>query len=330
MKRLLLASMLVACTSAPAGDGEGESDSESVGESESESESGAGDLPSETGETSDTDTDDPQPLCDGTGLAPGDHVLQLEHDGRDRVFQVHVPPGYDGTVATPLVVNLHGLGSNAMQQAFFSDMNPTADAENFLVVYPEGTVNGDGRRAWNAGGCCTDDSSVDDVGFIRAMLDELDARLCIDPDRRFATGMSNGGLMSFWLGCHAADVFAAIAPVAGILLAPNACNPSRPVPLWQIHGTIDELVPFDGARDSAEAWAAINECATQTEVSYQNGVVTCQTWGCPTTSEVQFCTAEGVNHCWPGQLFCVDPPSTADIHSTTTIWAFFAAHPMSP
>src|SRR5690606_1575024 len=218
---------------------------------------------------------------------------------------------------------------NGSQQAFFADMNPTADAENFLVVYPEGTVNADGRRAWNAGGCCTD-HEVDDVGFVRAMLDDLDTRLCIDPTRRFATGMSNGGLMSFRLGCEASDQFAAIAPVAGVLLALGACNPSRPVPLWQIHGTIDELVPFDGARDSAEEWAAINGCASATETSYQNGVVTCETWACPTAAEVEFCTCEGVNHCWPGQLFCVDPPSTDDIDSTATIWAFFAAHPMPP
>jgi polyhydroxybutyrate depolymerase len=162
------------------------------------------------------------------------------------------------------------------------------------------------------------------------MLDELDTQLCIDHERRFATGMSNGGLMSYFIGCEAADLFAAIAPVAGLLgAAPSSCNPTRPVPLWQIHGTIDELVSFDGARDSAVFWALANGCTTQTRVSYQNGVVTCEVWGCPEGAEVEFCTADGVNHCWPGQPFCITPPSTEDIDSTATIWAFFAAHPLS-
>jgi polyhydroxybutyrate depolymerase len=322
---LLLPSLLVACTDVPAADGDLGGESTLASESESESESDT-----ETDETeTETETGDPEPLCPSDGLGPGDHVLQLEHDGRSRVFQVHVPPGYDGSVATPLVVNFHGLGSNGTQQAFFSNMNPTADAEGFVVVYPEGTVNAGGERAWNGGGCCTDDPTVDDVGFIRAMLDELDTQLCIDHDRRFATGMSNGGLMSYRIGCEAADLFAAVAPVAGLLsFTASDCNPARPVPLWQIHGTIDELVPFEYARDSAELWAQANGCTTQTSVSYQNGVVTCDAWDCPAGAEVVFCTAEGINHCWPGQPFCVDPPSTEDIDSTATIWAYFAAHPM--
>lgn len=324
---LLSLSLFLACASPSAGDHD---DGESSSEGNGESETGTNESETETGETGETGTDEPGPLCDGSGLGPGDHTLDMELDGELRVFTVHVPPGYAGTELTPLVVNFHGLGSNGMQQAFFSYMDSIADAEGFVVVYPEGTTNGDGKRAWNAGLCCTDDPNVDDIGFVRAMLDDLDGRLCIDHDRRFATGMSNGGLMTYAVGCEAADLFAAIAPVAGLLAyGLEDCNPSRPVPMWEIHGTIDELVPFDGARTSAEAWADKNGCALTTEVSYQNGVVTCESWDCSAGDEVEFCTAEGVNHCWPGQPFCVDPPSTEDIDSSATIWAFFAAHPMS-
>jgi polyhydroxybutyrate depolymerase len=325
VKRSLLSlSLLVACTAAPAAEGETETESDTGG---SESESSGTET---TSDTTESETGDPPSACDGSGLGPGDHLLQLEWDGLVRVFSVHVPPGYDGTVATPLVVNFHGRGSNAMQEEFFSYMSPVADAEGFVVVYPEGTVNADGERVWNAGFCCTDDPSVDDIGFVRAMLDDLDTHLCIDHDRRFATGMSNGGLMSYAVACEAADLFAAVAPVAGLLgLEPTACNPTRPVPLWQIHGTIDALVPYEGAHSSALAWSTKNGCTTTTSVSYQNGVVTCEAWDCPTGAEVEFCTAEGVNHCWPGQPFCITPPSTEDIDSTATIWAFFAAHPMS-
>ena len=287
----------------------------------------------DTEDTSETDTDTgetgSQPTCDGSGLEPGDHVVEMTHDGRLRVFTAHVPPGYDGTELTPVVLDFHGLGSNSTQQQFFSYMDPLADAEGFIVVYPDGTQNADGDRAWDAGICCTDEP-VDDVGFVRAMLDELDARLCVDPDRRFATGMSNGGLFSYRLGCEAADVIAAVAPVAGALgIDPfTNCQPVRPMPLWQIHGTVDGRVPFDGARLSAEYWAELNGCGGETSVTYQNGVVTCEAWDCPAGSEVEFCTAEGVDHCWPGQPFCIDPPSTEDIDSTATIWEFFMAHPM--
>jgi polyhydroxybutyrate depolymerase len=283
-------------------------------------ESDDGEEPGETG--------GPEPSCDGDGLGSGDHTLTLDHDGRTRVATIHVPPGYDGIEPTPLVLNFHGFGSNGTQQAFFSYMNEVADAEGFVVVYPEGTANADGRRAWNSGACCSDDPTVDDIGFVAALIDELDTRLCVDEGRRFATGMSNGGMMSFAVGCELADQIAAIAPVAGLLaLPPEDCAPTRPVAMWQVHGTIDTLVPFSGARDSAVYWAALNGCETSSSTTFQNGVVTCEGWACQAGDEVEFCTAEGVNHCWPGQTLCVDPPTTLDIDASAAIWAFFAAHP---
>jgi polyhydroxybutyrate depolymerase len=316
-------SALFACTDAPGtGLDEGSVATET---SSSNPDTDTGEL--DGGEEDPSETGDSEPNCDGSGLQPGDHTVTLVHDGVTRVASVHVPPGYVGTEPTPLVLNFHGLGSNGTQQAFFSYMNEVADAEGFVVVYPEGTVRADGRRAWNAGACCSDDASVDDLGFVAALIDQLDARLCVDAQRRYATGMSNGGLMSFAVGCELADQIAAIAPVAGLLAIPaSACAPTRPVPIWQIHGTIDELVSFSGARDSALVWAGLNGCEATTTTTYANGVVSCESWACPVGAEVEFCTAEGVNHCWPGQAFCVDPPSTLDIDASVAIWAFFAAH----
>ena len=324
---LALSTLVLACSDTGGAGGDDSAATTGTGDESSSAATETGG-PGET-DTGDTgDTGDAGPTCDGSGLGPGDHTVSFEHDGLQRVASIHVPPGYDSSEPTPLVLNFHGLGSNGTQQAFFSYMNEVADAEGFVVVYPEGTVNADGRRAWNAGVCCTDDPNVDDIGFVAALLDRLDAELCVDPDRRFATGMSNGGLMSFAVGCELADDVAAIAPVAGLLAIPTQdCNPSRPVPMWEIHGTIDELVDYAGAQASAERWAELNGCEATTRVSFQNGVVTCEQWACPQGDEVEFCTGEGVNHCWPGQQLCVDPPSTLDIDSSATIWAFFAAHP---
>ena len=327
--------VLLAC-SAEGGDpstldsGEGEStaadasEAESGEESSGETDTGEGETDTGEGETGEPEI---EPLCDGSGLAPGDHLIELVHQGTPRYAHVHVPPDYSGTELTPLVLNFHGLGSNATQQAFFSDMNPSADAEGFIVAYPEGLLNRDDKRSWNAGPlCCSDDPTRDDVGFVRALLDELASLACIDPERRYATGMSNGAFMSYRLGCEASDLFAAIAPVAGALgLDTGDCAPERPLPMWAIHGTIDEKVPYDAALASAELWAEQNGCSGEASESFQNGVVSCLSWDCPSDAPVVFCTAEGVNHCWPGQLFCVDPPSTEDIDSTAQMWSFFSA-----
>ena len=327
----LLVVSCLACTS----EAEPASETDASSTSASDSESGASETSTETSEseTSEGETGEPEPSgpnCEDGTLEPGDHLFNIQHDGELRAFTVHVPPGYTGTELTPLVLNFHGLGSNGTQQQFFSYMDPLADEEGFIVVYPEGLVKGDGNWAWNAGVCCADDLTIDDVGFVRAMLDELDTMGCVDPKRRFATGMSNGGFMSYLLACEAADLIAAVAPVAGALGIPLAeCEPARPVPVWQIHGTIDGLVPFDAALDSAEAWAGLNDCGVQSSTTFENGVVSCEAWDCPAGAEVEFCTAEGVDHCWPGQAFCIDPPTTLDIDSTATIWAFFEAHPLN-
>ena len=115
-----------------------------------------------------------------------------------------------------MVLNFHGGTQNAAQQVRFSKMNETAEARGFIVVYPEG-VNG----VWDAGACCAS-QTVDDVGFARAIVEYMQEHACIDSRRIYSTGMSNGGRMSYRLGCEAADVFAAIAPVAGIKSIPGS------------------------------------------------------------------------------------------------------------
>lgn len=269
----------------------------------------------------------------GCGVAPGanDRRWTLTHDGRERAFFVHLPAGYDPSDRTPVVLGLHGRNSDPQQQMLVSAMNQKADAEGFIAVHPEGV-----GATWNGGLCCGEAMSedVDDVGFVRALLDRLAAELCVDEDRVFATGLSNGGFMSHRLACELADRIAAVAPVAG----PNGtlpCEPSRPVPVLHFHGTDDRIVPYDGfagqlaVRPTMTDWAERNGCGSTSRVYLERGDVTCEEWtGCDAGATVRLCTIEGGGHQWPGGTsipFLGN--NTNDISATDAMWDFFTAHP---
>src|SRR4030042_572429 len=132
----------------------------------------------------------------------------------------------------PLVIVLHGGGGNAQSTAGMTGMNVKADSSGVIAVYP----NGNGRLSdeklltWNAGNCCgyALDNNIDDVAFIRSLIDDLQSKLAIDQSRVYATGISNGGMMSYLLACQLSDKIAAIAPVAGTM-GMNSCLPAQPV-----------------------------------------------------------------------------------------------------
>jgi polyhydroxybutyrate depolymerase len=270
--------------------------------------------------------------CDAADstLAAGDHDVTLTHDGVERAYVVHVPTSYQATTATRLVLNFHGYTSNPGQQATFSAMNATSEAEGFVVVYPAGI-----QSSWNGGICCGSAASddIDDVGFARAVVADVSAKLCIDDKRVYSTGMSNGGYLSQRLGCEAADLFAAIAPVAGVMGIPEAdCKPSRPMPIIHFYGTADTLVPYEGggalgspsAADTNAGWVARNGCSGAAVETYNEGVAHCETHEtCEAGVRVTLCTIEGGGHCWPGQAICPFGSSTTDISANTAMWALF-------
>lgn len=265
-------------------------------------------------------------ICGGGGLGPGDHTVMVDHDGMVRSAIVHVPPGYDPQAATPLVLNFHGYTGDAPGEVAFSLMNPVADAHGFIVVYPQGLHN-----SWNAGLCCgqavTD--NVDDIGFIRALVDALHAQLCLDARRIYAAGMSNGGYISHRLACEAADLIAAIGPVSATVVI-DPCTPSRPVPVMMFNGTTDLLVPYDGAwyqsaPKSFADWALRDGCTDAPEVSAQTGAVTCETHDeCDDGVAVTLCTVDGMGHCWPGNPVCPFGTPNTDINASEALWAFFS------
>lgn len=286
--------------------------------------------------------------CAGGTLQSGDQTVTLQHGGLTREYLLHVPDAYDGAEPWPLVLNFHGFTSDATQQVAFSDMSATADAEGFLVAYPQGVLPPEGGpRSWNGGTCCGHAASegIDDVGFARAVVDDVAADGCVDLRRVFATGMSNGGYLSHRLACEASDVFAAAGPVAGVLGIPaEECTPERPVPLVHLHGTEDTLVPYEGGGagggesvpDMMQGWADRNGCAAEPSESFQNGDAHCDTWsGCDDGVEVTLCTIEGMGHCWPGSELGVSIcPSlgfgegSLDISANDRMWELFAQFPM--
>lgn len=270
--------------------------------------------------------------CAGAGVSPGNVDWTIASGGRQRTARVHVPPGYDGTTPTPVLINFHGRNSNASQEELISQTTPKADAARFVVVYPTGV-----GATWNAGLCCgqAQTEDVDDVAFTRALVDELEAKLCVDKKRVFATGLSNGAFMVNRLACELADRIAAIGPVAGQLLS-TTCNTSRPVPVIHFHGTADAIVSYDGqlgmpgVESSLKAWASRNGCSTTPKQTYASGDATCVSYdGCKANADVTLCTIAGGGHTWPGGLAVPGLGKTSqDIDATDAMWDFFVKHPM--
>ncbi len=289
----------------------------------------------------------PSPGCAVAPVYPhGTTEGSVATGGGSRSFRVHVPPGYEPTRATPVVLMFHGGGGNARQfQERSAQMDPIADREGFITVYPQGTG---ALGTWNGGLCCgrAAQDNVDDVGFVAALLDHLEGALCVDRHRVFATGMSNGALMSHRLACELSQRIAAIAPVAGTL-GVEPCTPERPVALMQIHGTEDGHVPWEGGvgcgpsgadftsvPSTLEGWRQRNGCASTTSELFTQGNGRCVGFdGC--AAPAVLCTLEGSGHSWPGGdpaaniANCpADGPQSDSFSASEVAWRFFADNPM--
>lgn len=207
-------------------------------------------------------------------------TLQTPVGGRDggmRTYIVHVPASYDGSKPAALMINFHPLifGTGAGQRSG-SGWAQIGDEEGMITAFPDGY-----DAAWDIGNCCTR-GEVDDMGFARAMVKEISAMACIDPNRVYASGYSMGGGMSHLLGCKASDLFAAVAPSAFDLTEENhiPCEPTRPLTVFMHRGMGDTVVPWAGgpttppngtpvtvtmlgAIGSFEKWSEINHCTDE-------------------------------------------------------------------
>jgi len=243
----------------------------------------------------------------------------FEFEGIERTYILHTPPGYDGETPQSLVINMHGLGSNAAQQQFYSEFNKVADTAEIIVAYPNGVNN-----QWNV----YSDGGVNDVGFISALIDTISASYTIDSKRVYATGMSMGGFMSHRLACQLEDKIAAIASVTGVL-AYAQCSPERAFPVLQIHGTADSTVPYSLVPFTMGFWIGENNCLDTTTIELpdidpeDNSTVTKSIYSpCDENVEVILYTVNGGGHTWPGAPIDIGG-TNYDIEASVEIWDFF-------
>jgi polyhydroxybutyrate depolymerase len=259
-------------------------------------------------------------------LAPGSYERMLTTESQPRLYLLYVPPGLDSSQPVPVVMAFHGYSSNGLRFRDVTGFNTLADANSFLVVYPEGEG---GDHSWNAGGCCAGARAVDldDVAFVRQVVADLKTVANIDSRRIYAMGHSNGAMFVYRLACEMSDTFAAVAPVAGPLFY-SPCNPAQPVSVIHVHGLADTSVPYAGgqfsgmafpsAEESIAAWVKLDGCSGEAQVGKQ-GIVTHTSYAtCQVGSAVELYAIDGLGHTWPQPE--VWPASD-------TIWEFFAAHP---
>jgi len=230
----------------------------------------------------------------------------------------------------PLVLALHGYGSNGTILQWYSGMNEAADTHSFAVAYPHGTPDRGGTRHWNAN---LNISSTDDVHYLSELAKDLQVEHQLDPGRTFVFGMSNGGYMSYTLACEAYDVFRGIASVTGTMSGYdwNNCDPPEPVPVLHIHGVNDRVVPIDGSMSAGGGWggaphvdevvsfwADLNRTTTIDSVFlapstyafyYRNG---------QNGNEVWYHRIDDWGHEWPG------PQDQTGTIASEVIWDFFS------
>ena len=297
--------------------------------------------------------------CQITARRAGDDTdcatQSITHDGLERTYRLHTPPGYDATEPTPLVIALHGGGGSGEKMAELTGgLNALADQEGFIVVYPDGVEkhwnDGRGIPKWRA-----HRENIDDVGFLSALIEHIGRDFNIDAKRIYVTGISNGGMMAFRLACELPEKIAAIAPVVASISENLVaqCAPSQPVPVLIISGTEDPLVPWEGgevrvgdqvlgkvlsASDTAQFWVIQNHCATSPIIAWEpdkdpkDGTqVRREAYEqCDNENEVVLYIIEGGGHTWPGGQQYL-PESVVgrvsqDIDANEIIWRFFEGH----
>lgn len=258
--------------------------------------------------------------------------------GMTRTYKLYVPAIYSQGTAAPLIFNFHGYGSNSAEQEAYADFRPIADTANFILVHPQGlSVNG--STGWNNFGLPA--TAQADIQFVEQMITEISSEYSINSNRIYSTGMSNGGFMSNDLACFLSNRFAAIASVTGGMttLHKNACNPSHPVPMMQIHGTVDAVVPYTGGGTGSflhvdslvKFWRNFNQCDTNPTFEALPDLVTsdnCTAEHYVWKNGLQGSTVElykiiNGGHTWPGAIFPVNGNTNQDFKASIEIWRFF-------
>ncbi|OFZ65617.1 MAG: hypothetical protein A3D92_07765, partial [Bacteroidetes bacterium RIFCSPHIGHO2_02_FULL_44_7] len=263
----------------------------------------------------------------------------FDHGGITRTYSFYVPASNVPGQPVALVLNLHGLSTDGAFQSQYRDFKPIADTANFIVAHPDGSMLL-GQRFWNYGNVFG--STVDDVGFLEALIDTIAASYSINPDRVYCAGMSNGSFMSYFLACQS-DRFAAIATVTGSMSVDmyNSCTPSHPIPAIHIHGLSDGVNPYSGTstmQDVASVnmfWVNQNGCSTTPLITQVPDIDP----GDNASAEqylyaggihghtVELFTVTGGGHTWPGAPVPGATDNTCmDFSASKEIWRFFSQY----
>jgi polyhydroxybutyrate depolymerase len=289
-----------------------------------------------------------------SSVSPGDYFHFMVFDKRPRSYRIHVPPSYDGSNPVPLVLVLHGFPGTAKEMLSVG-MNAKADEEGFITVYPNGHTD---LRDFNEvrwglwclihyhyWGFCFNMwafDNVDDVSFIRTMIETLQTSLNINSSRIYITGLSNGACMSYRLGAELSDIVAAIAPIAGTIggiwtghplyIIPE---PEHPLPVIVFHGMNDSAIPYDGdpnwtisVNDSVTFWVEHNQCDPNPQINIsESGNIIKRTYanGSLGTEVVLYTVVDGVHGWFGAPAGIYEYP--CEISATDLIWEFFESHP---
>lgn len=286
-----------------------------------------------------------QALCAPTAWQVGQNQGSINFGGRARTYELHLPKSYDGKNRIPAVISFHGGGGQGKDQRDLTHFEAVGADAGFVTVYPDGV-----EKSWNSAhdsANYAEINNIDDVGFARALIDELHGKYCIDPKKIYVSGFSNGSSFSHRLGCELSDKIAALAPISGPLpttIQPE-CRPKRKIPILVMHGKTDPRSPYMGGSTTSghknlsvdatvSFWMQVNGCQTPANKieyfdSLLDGTNVVQTTysSCLEGTQVVLFTIEGGGHTWP-MGFQYLPVSiigvtSQEINATSIIWNFF-------
>ena len=257
-------------------------------------------------------------------------LRELSSGGEPRSFLLYLPDSYSGE-SIPLVFSFHGSGGIPQNQVTTTGFDTLADQHGFAVVFPTGAfTNSVTARSWNA----NIDAGVDDVQFVRDMIEDVAESVNIDRSRIYTSGFSGGARMSSRLACELSDVLAAAAPVAG-LQYPDGCTPSRAIPIISFHAMDDGVNQYEvgensrpywrmGVETALDKWRQAIDCALANNDEDIAPGITMYAWNnCGDTAEIHFFVTETGGHTWPGSS---SGSAVQDIDASALIWEFFRRH----
>jgi polyhydroxybutyrate depolymerase len=280
--------------------------------------------------------------------------VTINVNGKSRIYDIYLPPLHEISTDLPVLIDIHGFTSTPQDQRTISNFTPIAQKENFIIVWPQAEARGENCLLagpsglyWNADWGV----NIDDIGFIDALIDQIGSDYNANLSRIYVTGLSNGGFMVYSLACALSDRIAAVASVAGSMtenLLMTTCQPSREIPVLQVHGTNDGVIFWDGEptckggiaaiEDVVTFWRTNAECSsTFTEVQYENvdtndgSTARILTYdNC--NGKVKFLIVDGGGHNWPGSQEMISNsnsllrPINNDINASRIIWGFLKEH----